>query len=177
MEKTEYIKFIPDEESMLEFGNQLGHVLLRYQAPSRVMQESKNASVSYLKLDSPFIFFLYGQLGAGKTTLVRGFLRGLGYGGRVKSPTYTLVESYEVLIGTVFHFDLYRLHTPEELESIGIQDYFIPWATCIIEWPEHGKGLLPLPDLSCYISLHDNSREIKLTAQTACGKTIIELFR
>lgn len=163
MGKATYIQLISDEASMLEWGKQLA-------------QASLHDATMYDKVqkDTSRTIFLYGQLGAGKTTVARGFLQGLGYKGRVKSPTYTLVESYEFSTGTVFHFDLYRLHTPEELESIGIQDYFIPRATCLVEWPEHGKGLLPLPDLSCYISLHDNSREIKLTAHTAYGKTILQ---
>lgn len=148
---------------MLEFGKRLAQASLSYTASYGEAQKDMNR-----------VIFLYGQLGAGKTTVARGFLHGLGYKGRVKSPTYTLVEPYELLTGIVFHFDLYRLHTPQELESIGIQDYFIPNTICLIEWPEHGKGLLPMPDLSCYISLHDNSREIKLIAQSAYGKTILQ---
>lgn len=163
MEEAAYIVFIPDEANMLEFGKQLAQASL-----------SHMASYGEARNDINRVIFLYGQLGAGKTTVARGFLHGLGYKGRVKSPTYTLVEPYELPTGTVFHFDLYRLHTPEELESIGIQDYFIPHTICLIEWPEHGKGLLPMPDLSCYISLHDNSREIKLMAQSAYGKTILQ---
>ncbi len=155
MEKAAYIKFIPDESSMLEFGKRL-------------------ARVSLYPIDSNRVIFLYGQLGAGKTTLARGFLLGLGYDSRVKSPTYTLVEPYNLSGCTVFHFDLYRLHNPYELELIGIQDYLIPNAFCLIEWPEHGKGLLPAPDLSCYINMRGNSREIELIAQSTVGETILQ---
>jgi tRNA threonylcarbamoyladenosine biosynthesis protein TsaE len=156
MEKS-YIKFIPDESSMLAFGKQLARV-----------------SLHHMNFNFNKVIFLHGQLGAGKTTLVRGFLFGLGHEGRVKSPTYTLVEPYELSACTVFHFDLYRLHHPHELESIGVQDYFIPKAICLIEWPEQGGSLLPLPDLACHIKMQNHGREIKLIAQSADGEIILQ---
>ena len=100
----------------------------------------------FKSVPSKCLLFLYGDLGAGKTTLVRGFLRAAGYTGVVKSPTYTLVEEYTVGARKLFHFDLYRVVDPEELEWIGIRDYLEQDCVCFIEWPDKGKGFLPEPD-------------------------------
>ncbi len=117
--------------------------------------------------------FLQGELGIGKTTLVRGFLRGLGYEGIVKSPTYTLVEAYQLDDLEIFHFDLYRVNDPEELESIGIRDYFSGSGICLLEWPAKGATLLGSPDVFIQIQYQDDQRKVSLEAKTSAGKDII----
>lgn len=121
----------------------------------------------------PMCIYLQGNLGVGKTTLVRGFLRALGHTGAVKSPTYTLIEPYELTPDPVFHLDLYRLADPEELEYLGIRDLIGENAILLIEWPEQGAGGLPPPDLTVAIEYEPDARLVEITAQTARGKAVL----
>jgi len=119
------------------------------------------------------LVFLHGDLGAGKTTLVRGFLRAAGCSGPVKSPTYTLVEPYSSPRGTFYHLDLYRLSDPEELEWIGARDLFDGEQLCLIEWPEQGAGYLPAPDLQLYLQPDGGGRRLRLSAASVRGEEVV----
>ncbi len=112
---------------------------------------------------------LHGQLGAGKTTLVRSFLRALGYAGRVVSPTYTLVEPYEIQGRRIAHYDLYRLADAEELEWMGAREDFGADTLCLVEWPERGEGVLPPPDLAIRLEHQPAGRTCFLEALSPTG--------
>ena len=142
---------VAGEENMVQFGAELGAVL-----PDKVL------------------VFLEGELGAGKTTLTRGILRAFGHAGAVKSPTYTLVEPYEIRGKMLYHFDLYRVSDPEELEFVGIRDYLEEGHYCLVEWPNRGEGILPLPDLQLTIEVAGLAREIELKAFSGKGEKVLE---
>lgn len=117
--------------------------------------------------------FVQGPLGAGKTTLVRGFLRELGFKGTVKSPTYTLVDSYFLDNKTIYHFDLYRITDPVELETIGVRDYFDRSAICLVEWPEKAGTVLGTADLLVVMTMYTEGRRVTLLAMGPVGAAII----
>ena len=117
-------------------------------------------------------FGLLGPNGAGKTTLARGLMRAMGHQGAVKSPTYTLVEPYEQADGSIYHFDLYRMFDPEELEFLGVWDYFEAGRLCLVEWPEKGAGVLPPPDLQIELLGEAQGRRISWRSVSPLGLEI-----
>ena len=141
---------VPDEQSMESLGAALAPRLRPGQA-----------------------IFLHGELGAGKTTMVRGVVRALGYAGSVKSPTYTLVEPYDFGRLRMYHFDLYRMEDPGELELLGIRDYFQGEGVCIVEWPERGAGILPRPDVDVFIDRVDHARSVRLVSNSDDGAVLL----
>ena len=144
---------------MVDFGEVLGGALLA------------------ISQQTVAVVYFQGQLGAGKTTVCRGVLQGCGHSGAVKSPTYTLVEPYELPAARVFHFDLYRLGDPEELEYMGIRDYFEPGNICLIEWPDRGQGMLQGADLELTISVTLKGRRLDLVADTDRGVAVVAKVR
>ncbi len=141
-----------NETQMLQFGKRLAVIFKQYFAKS-----PNNSLVVYLN----------GELGAGKTTLTRSIVQAFGHKGNVKSPTYTLVEEYQLSLYSVYHFDLYRLSDPEELEFMGIRDYFQAQSLCLLEWAEKGKGVIAESDLDIQIDYADEGRNIMLLPKTA----------
>ena len=126
------------------------------------------------KNDTGALIYLSGDLGAGKTTLSRGLLRGMGYSGRVKSPTYTLVELYVVSKLNLYHFDFYRFGEPEEWQEAGFRDLFHETNICLVEWPEKAGELLPPPDLTVTLkSTLSLGREAQITARSARGRQML----
>ena len=150
----QFVIKLNSEQAMTDFGGKLSAIIS--------------------ELAVPMLILLSGDLGAGKTTLSRGILQGLGHRGAVKSPTYTLVEPYDLALGTVYHFDLYRLVDAEELEHIGFADYLLEAQLCMIEWPENGEGFIPVPDIVIKIAPSAIGRCVTLVAASQCGKVFLK---
>jgi len=149
--ETLFLQFdLPDEAATLALGARLASAL----APGLSL-------------------WLQGDLGAGKTTLTRGVLRELGFAGRVKSPTYTLVELYELSRFNLYHFDLYRFVDPDEWEDAGFREYFNAASVCLVEWPNKAGGRLPQPDLRVQFDILDDGRRIRIDALTEAGRLCI----
>lgn len=146
--------FLPDEAATLGLGDAIAQAL-----------------------HAPALVFLEGDLGAGKTTLSRGLLQGLGHTGSVKSPTYTIVEPYQLPKFPVYHFDLYRLADPEELEYLGLRDYLEQEAVVLMEWPERGGAWLPAPDLRIQLCPEEDGRRATLTAHSAAALSVLAHLR
>ncbi len=122
------------------------------------------------QLVAGLVVYLHGDLGAGKTALTRALLHSAGYVGHVKSPTYTLAEPYEIQLAgqstTFMHFDLYRMSSPDEFLEAGFRDVFNQSTICVVEWPEKGESVLPLPDLDIYLTVAGSGREVELCARS-----------
>jgi tRNA threonylcarbamoyladenosine biosynthesis protein TsaE len=118
------------------------------------------------------VLFLVGDLGAGKTTLARGLLQALGVRGRVRSPTYTLLEPYEVDGRTVLHLDLYRLRDPGELQNLGLEDYPPERCLWLLEWPDKGGSLLPVPTVVVHLTLRGSGREARIELSLAAPRPL-----
>lgn len=146
--------------------------MLSLEVESPEAQEALGAALAAVCPKS-CVIYLEGQLGAGKTTLVRGFIRGLGHQGAVKSPTYTLLEPYDLPNGRCYHFDLYRLADPGELEYLGVRDLLQEEAILLVEWPERGQGELPGADLILHIHYRPDGRHIELESLTDKGERLV----
>ena len=144
-------QFLPDSEAMEAFGARLAACTTGGEA-----------------------IYLHGDLGAGKTTLVRGFMRALGHVGAVKSPTYTIVEPYELSGRRAYHFDLYRLGEPEELEYMGIRDYLDGESVLLVEWPQRGEGIMPVADLDITIDYAESGRNLSVQSTGSKGANLVE---
>lgn len=143
---------LPDEAATLALGARLAMIT--------------SASISG---EHALTLYLEGDLGAGKTTLVRGLLRALGHEGKVKSPTYTLVELYAVSNLNLYHFDFYRMSQPEEFLDAGFEEYFQQRGVCLVEWPDKAAPYVPVPDIRVQLSISGAGRSARLVGTSPRG--------
>lgn len=165
----QFQKQLRTEAATLKFGTALARATFAQDVAADIMP-APGQGVPHIGA----IVYLLGDLGAGKTTLTRGVMRGFGYQGAVKSPTYTLVEPYEFSLCNIYHFDLYRLSAAEEVSYLGTEDYFASSNLCLIEWAERGKGLVPEADLTIELTVVGSGRALKCEAGTARGLQIAQ---
>ena len=126
------------------------------------------------KIKPGLVIYLKGDLGVGKTVFARGLINRLGYQGLVKSPTYSLVEAYQIDEAfTCYHFDLYRLSEPEELEFTGARDHFNEQSLCLVEWPDKATGFIPAGDINCELEYHQSGRKITISACSEAGEQLM----
>lgn len=137
-------------------------------------EQERIAATLAAELASGCLIYLEGDLGAGKTTFARGLLQGLGHVGPVKSPTYTLIEPYEIAGRHCYHLDLYRLADPDELEFLGIRDLLQGDALLLVEWPERGGDALPVPDILVTIRYMEGGRQLLFEAKSTLGGELLE---
>ena len=145
--------------------------------PDEAAQEALGAALAAACGNVAALIFLEGDLGAGKTTTTRGFLRALGHRGAVKSPTYTLVEPYDIGGRRIYHLDLYRVADPGELEYLGLREMLAESAVLLVEWPERGAGWLPPPDLRVRIVHRPAGRRVEISADSPRGTAILSRLR
>ena len=142
--------------------------------------EAMTLETAYLMsqcLSPGLMIYLEGGLGAGKTTFCRGLIRGLGHDQAVKSPTFTVVEPYQLSGIYIYHCDLYRLSDPEELDYIGFEDYVHNRSICLVEWPDKGKGVLSSPDVVLSVTAEKGEqRLLDVIARSAAGEEVLNQF-
>ena len=148
------------------------HSMLKMHLPDEAATRALGARLARVIVPG-LSLYLHGDLGSGKTTLARGLLRGLGYQGRVKSPTYTLVELYTVSRLNLYHFDFYRFREPKEWRDAGFNEYFNDASVCLVEWPEKAAGLLPAADLDIRLEFAGDGRDLSVRAGTESGKACL----
>lgn len=146
--------------------------MLKMHLPDEAATRALGARLARV-IEPGLLVYLHGDLGSGKTTLARGLLRGLGYQGRVKSPTYALVELYTVSRLDLYHFDFYRFRDPKEWRDAGFNEYFNDASVCLVEWPEKAAGLLPAADLDIALEFAGDGRDLEIRAGTESGKACL----